>query len=85
MSPIPFCPSLEPWKKLTPEQVSKARSAGVQLFIAAGRPTQSQFVRVFGKDGAKMTWKQRAAHAGLASAEEAAAQFQSMLAAKQGR
>jgi len=71
-------------KKLAPAQVSKARAAGVKLFVAAGRPTATQFVKVFGKDGVRMTWQERAAFVGLASAEEAAAKFQSMLT-KQGR
>lgn len=69
---------------LTKKAIS-ARTAGVKLFVAAGRPTQTQLVRVFGKDGVKWTWTARAKHAGLASAEEAAAKFQDMLAAKQGR
>ncbi len=69
---------------LTKKAIS-ARTAGVKLFAAAGRPTQAQLVRVFGKDAARMTWQERAAHSGLASAEEAAAKFQDMLAAKHGR
>lgn len=69
---------------LTKKAIS-ARAAGVKLFVAAGRPSQTQLVRVFGKDSVKWTWEQRAKHAGLASAEEAAARFQDMLAGKQGR
>ena len=65
-------------------EAGAARSEGLRLYKLAGRPTKAQFIRVFGKDGAKFTWEQRAKHAELASAEEAAAQFQSMLAAKQG-
>lgn len=54
----------------------KARSAGVQLFILAGRPTKEQFILVYGERGPKMTWDQRAA-AGVP-----AEQFQAALAAK---
>jgi len=61
-----------------------ARAEGLRLFSLAGRPKKGQFIAVFGQRGDRMTWEQRAAHAGLASAEEAAAKFQSMLA-KQGR
>ena len=63
----------------------KARSEGLRLYALAGRPTKAQFIRVYGKDGAKWTWEQRAKHAELASAEEAAKKFQSMLAAKAGK
>lgn len=71
--------------KTTVKKAIKARTVGLKLFVAAGRPTQTQLIRVFGKDGARMTWQERAEHAGLASAVEAAAKFQDMLAAKQGR
>jgi hypothetical protein len=40
-----------------------ARSEGLRLYKLAGRPTKSQFIRVYGKDGAKWTWEQRAKHA----------------------
>ena len=62
----------------------KVRSEGLRLYALAGRPTKAQFIRVYGKDGAKWTWEQRAKQAELASAEEAAKKFQSMLAAKAG-
>jgi hypothetical protein len=52
----------------------KARSAGVQLFILAGRPTKEQFIAVYGEGGPAMTWEQRAA-AGVP-----AEQFQAALA-----
>jgi hypothetical protein len=71
--------------KTTVKKAIKARTVGIKLFVTAGRPTQTQLVRVFGKDGARMTWQERDAHAGLASAEKAAASFQDMLAKKQGR
>jgi hypothetical protein len=38
----------------------KARSAGVQLFVLAGRPTKEQFIAVYGERGPAMTWEQRA-------------------------
>ncbi len=66
-------------------EAGAARSEGLRLYALAGRPTKSQFIRVYGKDGAKWTWEQRAKHAELASAEEAAKKFQSMLAAKAGK
>lgn len=66
-------------------EAGAARSEGLRLYKLAGRPTKSQFIRVYGKDGAKWTWEQRAKHAELSSAEEAAKKFQSMLAAKVGK
>ena len=53
-------------KKLaTPKQVrSKAARAhiaeGTRLFALAGRPTKAQFVKVYGPQGPRMTWEQRA-------------------------
>jgi hypothetical protein len=35
-------------------------SAGTRLFALAGRPTKAQFVKVYGPQGPKMTWAQRA-------------------------
>ncbi|MGA8490289.1 MAG: hypothetical protein WB711_07695 [Terriglobales bacterium] len=72
-------------KKLTSEEAGAARSEGLRLYRLAGRPTKAQFIRVYGKDGAKWTWEQRAKHAELVSAEEAAKKFQTMLAAKVGK
>jgi hypothetical protein len=66
-------------------EAGAARSEGLRLYKLAGRPTKAQFIRVFGKDGAKWTWEQRAKHAELASAEAAAKKFQSMLAARVGK
>jgi hypothetical protein len=48
-----------------PVQVrSKAARAhiaeGTRLFALAGRPTKAQFVKVYGPQGPKMTWEQRA-------------------------
>lgn len=33
---------------------------GIKLFALAGRPTKSQFVKVYGAKGPMMTWVQRA-------------------------
>jgi hypothetical protein len=33
---------------------------GNRLFALAGRPTKAQFVKVYGPQGPKMTWAQRA-------------------------
>jgi hypothetical protein len=33
---------------------------GTRLFAVAGRPTKAQFVKVYGPQGPKMTWAQRA-------------------------
>jgi hypothetical protein len=33
---------------------------GTRLFALAGRPTKAQFVKVYGPQGPKMTWDQRA-------------------------
>ena len=65
--------------KTRPITAGKARSAGVQLFILAGRPTKEQFILVYGERGPKMTWEQRAA-AGVP-----AEQFQAALASAQGQ
>jgi hypothetical protein len=63
-------------------EAGAARSEGLRLYVLAGRPTKAQFIKAFGKDGAKWTWQRRAKHAELASAEEAAKKFQSLLAEK---
>lgn len=59
-----------------------ARTAGLKLFIAAGRPTKSDFIRLCGKRGPAMTWTARAEHLGVATPEEAAQKF---AAAKVGK
>jgi hypothetical protein len=33
---------------------------GTRLFALAGRPTKAQFIKVYGPNGPKMTWDQRA-------------------------
>jgi hypothetical protein len=54
-------------KQTQPKQArvrSKAARAhiaeGTRFFALAGRPTKAQFVKVYGPQGPKMTWEQRA-------------------------
>jgi len=54
----------------------KARAEGVRLFRLAGRPSKQDFIKVYGANGPKMTWEQRA-EAGVP-----AAKFQAALNAK---
>jgi hypothetical protein len=37
------------------------RSEGIRLFKVAGRPSKDDFVAVYGPNGPRMTWEQRAA------------------------
>ena len=39
----------------------KNRAEGIRLFALAGRPSKQDFVKVYGPNGPKMTWEQRAA------------------------
>jgi hypothetical protein len=55
----------------------KSRAEGIRLFQLAGRPSQQDFIKVYGPNGPKMTWEQRA-QAGVP-----AEKFQAALAAKQ--
>ena len=64
---------------MTPEERGKARAEGLRLFKLAGRPSKKEFLTVFGKSGPAWTWEARAKAVGLASAEECAAKFQSLL------
>jgi hypothetical protein len=57
--------------------VGKSRAEGIRLFQLAGRPSQQDFIKVYGPNGPKMTWEQRA-NAGVP-----AEKFQAALAAKQ--
>jgi hypothetical protein len=55
-------------KKQVPQKGAQTRSnaaraniaEGTRLFALAGRPTKAQFVKVYGPQGPKMTWAQRA-------------------------
>jgi hypothetical protein len=38
----------------------KSRAEGVRLFALAGRPRKQDFIKVYGENGPKMTWSQRA-------------------------
>jgi hypothetical protein len=40
---------------------SKAIAEGTRLFALAGRPTRAQFVKVYGPNGPRMSWAERAA------------------------
>ena len=51
---------------------------GTRLFALAGRPTKAQFVKVYGPQGPKTTWEQRA------KAGADAKHFQAALVAKGG-
>ena len=55
----------------------KSRAEGIRLFALAGRPSRQDFIKVYGDNGPKMTWEQRA-EAGVP-----AEKFQAALAAKQ--
>ncbi len=65
-------------KKTVPQQISagKTRAEGMRLFKLAGRPTEQEFVLVYGERGPKMTWEERA------KAGVPAAKFQAALSAK---
>jgi hypothetical protein len=69
----------KPKQKQVRSKVARAHIAeGTRLFALAGRPTRAQFVKVYGPQGPKMTWEQRA-NAGVD-----AKHFQAALAAKGG-
>lgn len=53
----------------------KSRAEGIRLFNLAGRPSGEDFIKVYGENGIKMTWEQRA------KAGVPAAKFQAALAA----
>ena len=73
-------------KKLAKPKQTQVRSKaprahiaeGTRLFALAGRPTKAQFVKVYGPQGPKMTWEQRA------KAGVDAKHLQAALAAKAG-
>jgi hypothetical protein len=75
---VPKARKVKATKKSARRQTSagKARAAGMRLFKMAGRPTEEQFVLVYGERGPKMTWEERA------KAGVPAAKFQTALAAK---
>jgi hypothetical protein len=63
--------------KTSTKAVGRNRAEGMRLFALAGRPSQQDFVKVYGLNGPKMTWEQRA------KAGVPAEKFQAALAAKQ--
>lgn len=63
-------------KKGATASAGKSRAEGIRLFALAGRPSMEDFIKVYGPNGFKMTWSQRAA-AGVP-----AEKFQAALAAK---
>jgi hypothetical protein len=69
-------------KKLTSKEAGAARAAGMKLFALAGRPTKEQFIAVYGPNGAKMTWDQRADAGVPAKKFQEALQMATHLAAK---
>ena len=53
--------SAPPVTPVTRSSSARANIAeGTRLFALAGRPTKAQFVKVYGPQGPKMTWAQRA-------------------------
>ena len=72
-------PEVAPASTMTSEERGKARAEGLRLYTHAGKPKKSEFVKVFGSKGPAWTWEARAKAVGVASAEECAAQFQSLL------
>jgi hypothetical protein len=69
-------------KKLTSKEAGAARAAGMKLFALAGRPTKEQFIAVYGPNGAKMTWDQRAEAGVPAKKFQEALQIATHLASK---
>lgn len=63
-------------KKSSVTSAGKSRAEGIRLFALAGRPSKQDFVKVYGENGPKMTWEQRA------KAGVPAEKFQAALAAK---
>jgi len=62
--------------KTSTKAAGKSRAEGIRLFTLAGRPSQQDFVKVYGPNGPKITWAQRS-EAGVP-----AEKFQATLAAK---
>jgi len=65
--------------KTSAKAAGKSRAEGIRLFVLAGRPSQQDFVKVYGPNGPKMTWDQRA------KAGVPAERFQATLAKQAGR
>jgi len=69
--------ALKPPLNKSVKAAGASRAEGIRLFRLAGRPSKQDFITVFGPNGPKMTWEQRA------KAGVPAKQFQAALAAKQ--
>jgi hypothetical protein len=95
----PPAPVTAPAKATTPEPpkpqtaAGAARGEGIRLYKLSnvatlakdeGTTTKALFQHVYGPKGHTMTWEQRAKAVGLATAEEAAKQFQRMRGEKAG-
>lgn len=63
-------------KKGATASAGKSRAEGIRLFALAGRPSKQDFIKVYGENGPRMTWEQRA------KAGVPAEKFQAALAAK---
>jgi hypothetical protein len=51
----------QPKQAQTRSKAARAHIAeGTRFFALAGRPTKAEFVKVYGPQGPKMTWEQRA-------------------------
>ena len=70
MSPMPFCPSLEPWKKLTPVQVSTSRP---RIQKGGGSVPCGRFVELLVFDKGLADEQQKRRHAEADDAAKAAA------------
>ena len=74
----PAAPKQQP---MTTSEIGSARAEGHRLYRLAGRPSQDDVVKVYGTPKAiAWTWLRRAQAMGLESAEQAATQFQALLA-----
>ena len=69
----------QPASQVTRNSSARASIAeGTRLYALAGRPSKADFIKVYGPQGPKMTWDQRA------KAGVDAKHFQAALAAKGG-
>ena len=66
VKPVEKTKAATPATQPAPKPVTRSKAArahiaeGTRLFALAGRPTKSQFVKVYGAKGPTMTWAQRA-------------------------
>lgn len=81
-APAPAKATSAPKPPVPSTPAGDARKEGIRLFQLAGKPTKTDFIHVYGAQGAKWTWVARAKAVGLNTAEEAAKEFQRMRAGK---